>query len=307
MPKLFSTFARGILVLAGLLLGVVSPARAEDTRETREDGQGPRGAEVLWNPAWPKFRTGEWIATGLGIGLLAVSKLVPQRSVDWQGGIGFDEGARRTLRLDGESGRQWARDGSDIGIIINESWPFIDSLVVAGWYRRSPTVAWQQALITAEVLAVTTGLQGVVSSLTSRERPYVRDCGGELSADSRDCTVLDRNWSFYSGHTSQSFAGATVLCMHHAYVPLYGGGWGDALACVCALGVATSTALMRVATDVHYVSDVMVGAAMGSAAGLLIPWLLHYRHGAPSGTLGSEDWSLRVLPMGLGAQGVLVF
>jgi membrane-associated phospholipid phosphatase len=95
--------------------------------------------------------------------------------------------------------------------------------------------------------------------------------------------------------------------MHHAYVPLYGGGVLDALACVGALGVATSTALMRVATDVHYVSDVMMGAAMGSAAGLLIPWLLHYRYGAPSGTLGSEDWSLKVLPMGMGAQGVLVF
>jgi membrane-associated phospholipid phosphatase len=238
---------------------------------------------------------------------LAVSKLVPQRSTYWQGGIGFDEGARRTLRLRGESARQWARDGSDIGIIINESWPFIDALVVAGWYRRSPKVAWQQALITAEVLAITAGLQGFVSSLASRERPYVRDCGGELSDDGRDCTIPDRYWSFYSGHTSQSFAGATVLCMHHAYVPLYGGGLPDALACVGALGVATTTAMMRVATDVHYASDVMTGALMGAAAGLLVPWALHYRHGAPSDTLGSEDWSLRVLPMGLGAQGVLVF
>src|SRR5690606_2441444 len=31
------------------------------------DRPGPRGAPVTWNPAWPKFGTGEWIATGAGL------------------------------------------------------------------------------------------------------------------------------------------------------------------------------------------------------------------------------------------------
>jgi membrane-associated phospholipid phosphatase len=145
-----------------------------------------------------------------------------------------------------------------------------------------------------------------VSSLVSRERPYGRECGNERPEDSRDCDAEERYWSFYSGHTSQSFAGATVTCMHHAYVPLYGGGAGDDWACVGALGVATMTALLRVGTDVHYLSDVTVGALMGSAAGLLIPWLLHYRHGTPQRS-ASEAFRFTVVPTGLGVRGVLVF
>jgi membrane-associated phospholipid phosphatase len=311
MLGVLRSFLRGVLVAGAFMLCSAGSARAEDEAETTER-PGPEGERLLWNPAWPEFRTSEWVLTGASIAALAVSKLVPQRSTHVSGGVLFDEAARDLIRVRKPSGRRWARDGSDIGIVINESWPFFDSLVIAGWYRRSPHVGVQQALITAEVLAVTAGMQGVVSSLVSRERPYVRECGGDLSFDSRDCTVLDRYWSFYSGHTSQSFAGATVLCMHHAYVPLYGGGWRDGLACVGALGVATTTALMRMATDVHYASDVMVGALMGSATGILLPWALHYRHGAPLRAAGEtakngEDWSLSVTPMGLGLSGVVTF
>jgi membrane-associated phospholipid phosphatase len=194
-----------------------------------------------------------------------------------------------------------------MGIIINESWPFVDAIVVASWYRRSPEVGWQQGLITAEVLAVTAGLQGVVSSLVSRERPYVRECGDDRREDSRDCTVNDRYWSFYSGHTSQSFAGAAVTCMHHAYVPLYGGGAADDWACVGALAVATGTALMRMGTDVHYASDVAVGALMGAATGVLVPWLFHYRYGAGELSSAQKELGFTVIPTGLGARGVLVF
>ncbi len=308
MLRDLSCFLRGVLVASTLLLCWVGPARAEDEVE-RTDRPGPEGERLLWNPAWPEFRTGEWFAMAGGIAALAVSKLVPQRSEHVSGGVLFDDAARDLIRIRKPSGRVWARDGSDIGIVINESWPFFDSLVIAGWYRKSPHVGVQQALITAEVLAVTAGMQGIVSSLISRERPYVRECGDDLSVDSRDCTVSDRYWSFYSGHTSQSFAGATVLCMHHAYVPLYGGGWADDFACLGALGVATTTALMRMATDVHYASDVMAGALMGSATGLLLPWALHYGYGAPL-RVDSEakgDWSLSVVPTGLGLNGVLTF
>jgi len=311
MTRVLSSFLRGVLAVAALMLGGLGTAQAEDEAE-QSDRLGPLGTPLLWNPAWPEFRTSEWVVTGASVVTLAVSKLVPQRTDHWQGGVWFDEEARDLIRIRKPAGRQWARDASDIGLVITESWPFIDSLVVAGWYRQSPHVGVQQALITAEVLAVTAGMQGVISSLVSRERPYVRECGDERSASSRDCTTEEQYWSFYSGHTSQAFAGATVLCMHHAYVPLYGGGWGDNLACVGALGVATGTALMRIGTDVHYATDVMVGAALGSATGLLLPWALHYRHGAPLAADGEaadsgQDWSLRVLPMGLGISGELVF
>jgi membrane-associated phospholipid phosphatase len=211
-------------------------------------------------------------------GLIA-GRLLPQRASRWRSGFGFDEAVRDALRLRSPSARRWARDASDIALTISQSWPFFDALVAAGWYRDSPTVGVQQALISAEVLAVTAGMQGLVSFLAARERPYGRDCAGGVLPDGRDCQARDRYYSFYSGHSSQSFAAAAVNCMHHAYVPLYGGGAADDWACVAGLGVATTTALLRVVTDVHYVSDVVVGAAMGTATGLVLPWALHYRFG----------------------------
>jgi membrane-associated phospholipid phosphatase len=275
---------------------------------TVPDRPGPRGALVTWNPAWPKFRQGEWIATGAGVLTLLASRILPLRSQRWQGGILFDEDARDTLRVGGVSGRRWARDASDIGLVVNESWPYFDAFVVAAWYRDSPEVALQQALITAEVLAVTAGMQSLVASLVLRERPYGRLCGSDgLPDDSRDCDSRDRYFSFYSGHTSQAFAGAAVNCMHHAYVPLYGGGTGDALACVGAFGIAAATAFFRVGTDVHYTTDVAAGAIMGTATGLFLPWFLHYRHGAPTPSGDERSWSFTLVPTGLGASGVLVF
>jgi hypothetical protein len=283
----------------------VSSAHAQVSKEA--DRSGPRGAPLTWNPAWPKFRTGEWVATGLGAALLLGSRIVQGREVHWRGGILFDEGARDALRVGGTNGRRWARDASDIGLVINESWPYFDAFVVAGWYRQSPEVAWQQGLITAEVLAVTAGMQAIVSSLVSRERPYGRRCGEPgFPEDSRDCDSRDRYLSFYSGHSSQSFAGAAVKCMHHAYVPLYGGGAADDWACVGAFGIAAATALMRVGTDVHYTTDVAMGALMGTGTGILLPWLLHYRHG-PRTHEAKPDWSFTLIPTGLGAAGVVVF
>jgi membrane-associated phospholipid phosphatase len=271
------------------------------------DGPGPRGARLEWNPAWPKFRTGEWIATGAGVVTLLTSRVVPLPEQHWSGGVLIDEGARDVLRVGGLSGRRWARDASDIGLIVMESWPYFDAFVVAAWYRQSPEVALQQGLISAEVLAVTAGMQSVVAALVSRERPYGRRCGEGLPDDSRDCDSRDRYYSFYSGHTSQAFAGAAVNCMHHAYTPLYGGGAADSWACAVGLTIAAGTAVLRMGTDVHYATDVATGALMGTATGLLLPWLLHYRHGAPTGLVEEKTWSFSLVPMGIGAAGVLTF
>ncbi|HEU4577738.1 MAG TPA: phosphatase PAP2 family protein [Polyangiaceae bacterium] len=296
--------------LAALWVTVIHPASALAEQSQRGESSRVMGAPVHWDPAWPEFQTGEWIASGVGLAALLTSRVLPLPGAHWRGGIGFDEGARDALRFHTPASRRRARDGSDIGITISASWPFFDALVVAGWYRNSPQVGTQQALISAEVLAVTAGMQGLVSLFVSRERPYGRECGGELPEATRDCANRDRYFSFYSGHSANSFAAAAVNCMHHAYVPLYGGGAADSWACVGMFGVAATTALMRVATDVHYVSDVLVGASIGTTTGLLLPWALHYRHGATP-TPGSLEPRLSVLPVlsptFQGLSGVLIF
>lgn len=69
------------------------------------------------------------------------------------------------------------------------------------------------------------------------------------------------DWSFPSGHTSASFAASLVLLRD-------GKPWGWA-----ALVLALLIALSRLYLYVHYPSDVLAGALIGTGCGLLAHWL----------------------------------
>src|SRR6185503_6543850 len=132
------------------------------------------------------------------------------------------------------------------------------------------------ALISLEAAAVASLIQGPTSALTSRERPYGRDCGKSIPANLDDCSGRNRYRSYFSGHTSMSFAAATVTCSHHARHDLFGDGLADGLACGAALTSAATVGTMRIVGQKHYVTDVLTGAAVGTLSGLGVPWLLHY-------------------------------
>src|SRR5262249_45984776 len=107
--------------------------------------------------------------------------------------------------------------------------------------------------------------------------------------------------SFFSGHTSTSFAVAGLTCMHHAHFRLYESFAGDAIACVTAFSVATATGYLRMAAAKHYFTDVLTGAAWGSLLGLGMLWLLDSRSGLSVPiTQGKVGW-VRVFPSPLGA------
>lgn len=74
----------------------------------------------------------------------------------------------------------------------------------------------------------------------------------------RQLTTQPRTTSFPSGHSASAFAFTAGVALEH---PL----WGAALA-----PVAVSVAFSRVYTGVHYPSDVLAGAALGVAAGLVV-------------------------------------
>jgi membrane-associated phospholipid phosphatase len=65
-----------------------------------------------------------------------------------------------------------------------------------------------------------------------------------------------RQYSFPSGHTSSTFASAAVLQRHY--------GWKAGLP---AYGIAAYVGSSRVAENKHYLSDVIVGAAIGVVCG----------------------------------------
>ncbi|MEZ4221622.1 MAG: phosphatase PAP2 family protein [Polyangiaceae bacterium] len=235
-------------------------------------------ARLRWN--WRRFSTAEYVTTGLAASTALAAQVINPSPGRWRGGILFDEDARDSLRLGSYQSRRMARDVSDVLVAMTVSYPvLVDGLIAANWYYESPDVAEQLILISTETLAITAAVQGVVSTAVSRERPYGRTCGtSELGGDTRDCEATGRHRSFYSGHSSMAFAGASLVCINRAYLPLHGGGVPDAATCVTAYAAAATTAALRVAGDMHYASDVMVGASWGTLAGLSIPWLLHYRH-----------------------------
>jgi membrane-associated phospholipid phosphatase len=90
--------------------------------------------------------------------------------------------------------------------------------------------------------------------LAHRSRPFIR------LAQTRIVGYRARGRSFPSGHTSQSFFIATLLAQHfHASV------W----AALLLYGIALLVGITRMYVGAHYPRDVIAGAILGSAWGLL--------------------------------------
>ncbi len=310
-----------------------APAPVEETPPDVELGGHVVSTEVteeleptlVWDPGWGRVGIPEYLL----IGVTAVISLVnvgigPRQDSPSQGGWLFDEDARRVLRLPTEYDRRFARDASDVTLTVMTSFPtLVDAILVAAWAHHAPDVAIQMTFINAEVIAITLALQTTMNVVLSRERPYGRTCGAggpdDLPTDARYCDGNDRYYSFFSGHTSQSFANAALLCSHHMNMPLYGGGAIEAVPCIAGMVVAGATGLLRILGDMHYATDVITGALIGTATGFLVPWLLHYRNGTGANDSYEHDdepgdstpraprTQVMVVPNGLGASLVGVF
>lgn len=107
------------------------------------------------------------------------------------------------------------------------------------------------------VPAVQEDWQGAKQALFSVGGAYVVTHGLKQIIDEERPDKSD-NDSFPSGHASTSFAAAATL--HRRY------GWKVGLP---AHAVATFVAVARVKADKHFTKDVIVGAAIGEASGLL--------------------------------------
>jgi membrane-associated phospholipid phosphatase len=259
---------------------------------------------LIWK--WRTFGAADFVVAGIGGGITLTSAIVrPRAKHSLSGGLWFDESVRDALRAKTLTTRYTFRDASDVGLSLAVSWPFAaDALTAGWWYRGSRESAQEMALIDLETLAVSGAIQGVTNVLVSRERPYGRTCGtSELPSDSLDCTGSIHYRSFFSGHSAFSFTGAALICIHHYENDLLGAPW-DALSCAGGYAVAATTATFRIVSDVHYASDVLTGALLGTLVGYGVP-LLHYGYIAkPSATSAGLQLHLIPAPNGLGLLGV---
>jgi membrane-associated phospholipid phosphatase len=255
-----------------LYLGVASPAVAQDVKPRLE-------WKSDWSPA-------TWVDASVAVGLFAAGAGIQYgigevEDPHWEGPILGDEFFRENLLRDTVEDARDAAFASDILLFSLIGAPILIQPGIAWLGHDSTDVATQQVLMNVEALSVAFFTTVALKHAVGRERPPEGVCWDDPLSSPFSCER--ERLSFPSGHTSMSFAGAGLVCLNHEQFPLLGGGWWDRAACYTALGGATATGLLRIAANKHYFSDVFVGAAIGLAAGYLMPKWLFFGFG------GDED------------------
>jgi membrane-associated phospholipid phosphatase len=243
------------------------------------------GKQLCWAPTFNRMDVPEMIVTGVAASIAIATNVAPPLNTGWTGGILFDDAVRSALRLSSYDAQLEVRTGSDLALAVLTSYPIlVDSLIVAYWYRGSADVALQMALIDAEALAIAGAVQGASNFFAGRQRPYGSACATGIPANTTDCSTDTLHRSFFSGHTVLGFTGAALICAHHEALRLFDNAGADHLACISAMTAASAIGVMRIMGDAHYFSDVFVGALVGTAIGLGVPLLHHYKRQSSSKT-----------------------
>ena len=112
-----------------------------------------------------------------------------------------------------------------------------------------------------ETMALSTALTRVSKTYISRIRPHVYSTTSTYQQKSEWAPYK----SFFSGHACQSFAMATFLAS------TYPNGPGKKYVCIGVYSLATAIALLRYESGAHFPTDLLTGAAIGTAIGYLIP------------------------------------
>ncbi|MCB9595855.1 MAG: phosphatase PAP2 family protein [Sandaracinaceae bacterium] len=254
---------------------------------------------IHWNPSWPRYRFDELaITVGAGLTILFEELLPTRTDANWQAVTDFDLEVARALSLGSWQERDAVEELSN-GIVAGLiAWPVLfDALIYAGLGENSWDVAWQLSLIGLEVFSLNHVLNVLVRVLARRERPLGQFCREDPTYDDPICADQPPAESFWSPQVSNAFAGAALVCMYHDALDLFGETWSDGLACGTAVAAAATTGLLRIMSDQHWVTDVLSGAVVGTAIGMIVPWVLHFQGGARPPLGGNDPPTITVLPM----------
>jgi membrane-associated phospholipid phosphatase len=122
-------------------------------------------------------------------------------------------------------------------------------------------------LVVAQAVAIAADLNQVAKYATGRARPVVGE--GEPGRRSDPDDLL----SFWSSHTSVAFSLAAASGTVSSLRGYRSAPWVWAIG----MGLAATTGYLRIAGDEHHLTDVLAGAAAGTAMGVALPRLLHGR------------------------------
>ena len=205
--------------------------------------------------SWAPVSTWDYVAIVAGNAATITISAAVQPPTRWQGGILFDDWARDGLRLSSETARNNAGTISTWLAVAAGVYPLlVDAGLLTGWIHGRGDLAWQMFVLDAEVLTLTGVLTTVSTHVVGRERP----------------SGMNDNVSFFSGHDAIAASAATLICLQHLQLELFGNKATDATACGIGIAAAVTTGFLRIMADRHWASDVIVGAAVGTGSAFLV-------------------------------------
>ncbi len=268
------------LVAAFAALALTAPPAAAQTIQTTPAGHETQRDSVI--PDRTLFHRSDLLVGGAFV--VGTVALLP-----------FDERLADALRDEQEKGNRTIDRIATTAKFFGGPGPIIigSSLYVVGRLAHVPRMA-ELALHGMEAVVVGSTVAGVIKAVAGRSRPYVsldtnpRDFGLGRGARDRDYK------SFPSGHATAAFsAAAAVVAETHEWYPhstwyvapvMYGG--------------ATVVGLSRMYDDQHWASDVLLGAAIGTFAGLKT---VRFNHTHTGNKVDQILLGTRVVPTGNGA------
>lgn len=264
-----------LTVCTGLLLLAPSVAASQPLLpHAPGDGPPPHDAD-LWGtrnesgPWVPSFRSVGQNALDIARVPTALSEMDPRLVLSVTSGLvgtmaTLDAPVHRRMSTPGSPaaaatgifaapGRWYDRVGPD-----RVSLGVAGALAVTGGVLRCPRLT-RTAVHVVESVVYTKVVTGVAKGVIGRTRPFATS--NPLAVDDlEEIATAHRDLSMPSGHTSRAFAVASVLSHEldrwYVSVPAY--------------GVATSVGLERIHSGDHWLTDVVVGAALGHLIGRVV-------------------------------------
>ncbi len=197
-------------------------------------------------------------------------QIVPVEGLD-PAEIHFDIDADALGKLDLGAGTT-----SDVLVSLLVLSPFILSSLSApeGSRGRAPL---DRVLLFAEAIGISDGVMLIAQNAVSRPRPYAYSSDADRPEEAHYDVARERTFqSMPSGHSTSAWCAASFTMTDHL-LTRPNASWKEQAAVGFTAGLlASSTSLLRVEAGQHFPTDVMMGAAIGMAGGVLVPMSHRY-------------------------------
>ena len=134
-----------------------------------------------------------------------------------------------------------------------------------------------------ETLTLTYGITNLTKNIFQRFRPYAYNNSVELS----EKLEADTKKSFFSGHTSTSFASAVFFST--IFSEISSDENAKRLVWIGSISLATTTGLLRYFSGKHFPTDILAGAIVGTFIGYTIPKIYKTESKISLNSIGNQN------------------